>query len=310
MLVLIKIGLVAAAYYFIYGKLFHNSALHIDEFVWNLMNFSLISTNTVFILLVLSAFNWGFEFLKWQTLVYCITKISFNEAAKQTLGALTASLFTPNRIGDYGAKAMYYQRHQRKKIVLLNLIGNTAQMIVTTIFGAIGIIYFTLSYQPDLNYNGLFIGLGVLGFTATFLIWTLKTNGFKKLKKLLYKQLDFLKHISKNSLFKILLFSLVRYLIFSFQFYYLLYLFGIEMNYFEAMAVISSMYLLSSIIPSIFIFDVIIKGGVAIYLFGLIGVPEAIILSIVTLMWILNFVLPSLIGGYHVLKFKLPKTVS
>ena len=309
-LVLIKIGLVVAAFYFIYAKLFHNSDLNFDEFIQNLMNFSSISANTILILLLLSIFNWFFEILKWQTLVDCITEISFNDAAIQTLGALTASLLTPNRIGDYGAKAMYYQALQRKKIVLLNLIGNSAQMAVTTIFGTFGLAYFALRFQPELNYNGLLIGFGVLGFTATFLIWILKTDGLKKQKKSLYKQLDFLKDISKNSIFKIFLFSLVRYLIFSFQFYYLLYLFGIEMNYFEAMTVISSMYLLSSVIPSIFIFDVIIKGGVAIYLFGLIGVPESIILSIVTLMWILNFVLPSVIGSYHVLNFKLPKTVS
>ena len=100
------------------------------------------------------------------------------------------------------------------------------------------------------------------------------------------------------------------FLIFSFQIYYLLLLFGVEINYFAAMATISSMYLLSSIIPSIFIFDLIIKGGVSVYLFGLIGIHEAIILAIVTLMWILNFVLPSVIGSYHVLNFKLPKTVS
>jgi len=99
-------------------------------------------------------------------------------------------------------------------------------------------------------------------------------------------------------------------LIFTFQFYYLLVLFGIDMSYLEAMSAIACMYILSSIIPSIFIFDVIIKGGVAVYLFGLIGVSESIVLSIVTFMWILNFVLPSVIGSYHVLKFKFPKTTS
>lgn len=109
---------------------------------------------------------------------------------------------------------------------------------------------------------------------------------------------------------KVILYSLVRYLTFSFQFYYLLFLFGVEISYFEAMIAISSMYLLSSIIPSIFIFDVVIKGGVAVYVFGLMGVSEVIILSVVTMMWILNFVLPSVIGSYHVLRFKLPKMAS
>ena len=67
------------------------------------------------------------------------------------------------------------------------------------------------------------------------------------------------------------------------------------------------MYLLASIIPSIFIFDVIIKGSIAVYLFSLAGVNELIILSIITLMWGLNFVTPSVFGSYYVLNFNFPK---
>ena len=309
-LVLIKLGLVVAAFYFIYTKLFHNGDLNFGKFVQNLMDFSSISINTILILLFLSIFNWFFEILKWQTLVGCISKISLNEAITQSLGALTASLLTPNRIGDYGAKAMYYQRHLRKKIMLLNLVGNSAQMAITTIFGSLGFIFFTLHFQPELIYNGLLIWLGVIGFLILMLVWSFRAKWLKKQKKSLYKLLSFIKNISKEILFKIILFSLVRYLTFSFQFYYLLLLFWVDLDYLEAMVIISSMYLLSSIIPSIFIFDVVIKGGFALYLFGLIGVSETIVLSIVTLMFILNFVLPSVIGSYHVLTFKLPKTVS
>ena len=309
-LVLIKIGLVVAAFYFIYTKLFLNSELEFEQFIQNLMNFSSISVITVLILVVLSIFNWFFETLKWQTLVSHLTEITLKEANAQTLGALTASLLTPNRIGDYGAKAMYYQAPQRKKIVLLNLIGNSAQMAITTVFGTIGLIYFILRFQPELNYNGIFFGIGMITITAVFLAGILKMELVKQQTKTLYKLIQFIKHLSNRTLAKIAVFSFFRYILFSFQFYILLVLFGIEMNYFDAMSLISSMYLLSSIIPSIFLFDVIIKGGVAIYVFGLIGAPEADILSIVTLMWILNFVLPSIIGSYHVLNFKLPKTVS
>jgi hypothetical protein len=35
-------------------------------------------------------------------------------------------------------------------------------------------------------------------------------------------------------------------------------------------------------------------------------VSELIILSIVTMMWILNFVLPSILGSYFVLSYKYP----
>lgn len=310
LLVLIKLGLVVAAFYFIYTKLFQNTNLDFVEFFQILTNLRALSINTVLVLVLLSIFNWFFEILKWQNLVNCISRISFKEATAQSLGALTASLLTPNRIGDYGAKAMYYHRHLRKKIVFLNLIGNSFQMGITTVFGILGFVYFALLFQPELNYSGLFIWFSVIGIISLTLIWALKSNWLKNQKKSLSKVLGFMKTISKKALFNVAFFSLTRYLIFSFQFYYLLLLFGVELSYLDAMVAISSMYLLASIIPSLFIFDVVIKGGVAVYLFGLIGIPEASVLSIVTLMWILNFVLPSMIGSYHVLNFKLPKTVS
>jgi len=74
------------------------------------------------------------------------------------------------------------------------------------------------------------------------------------------------------------------------------------------MTVITSMYLLASIIPSIFIFDVVIKSSVAVYLFDIVGVNELTTLSIITIMWLLNFVLPSTIGAVFVMTFKLPET--
>jgi hypothetical protein len=86
-------------------------------------------------------------------------------------------------------------------------------------------------------------------------------------------------------------------------------LFGVELGYKNAIIVITSMYLLASIIPSIFIFDVLIKGSIAVYLFSIVGVNELTTLSIVTCMWLLNFVFPSILGSVFVLKFKLPKSI-
>ena len=98
----------------------------------------------------------------------------------------------------------------------------------------------------------------------------------------------------------------MRYVIFSFQFYYLLKIFGVDISYFAAMIVITSMYFLASIIPSISIFDVVVKGSVAVFLFSFIEVNELIVLSTTTIMWLLNFALPSLFGSYYVINFKLP----
>jgi hypothetical protein len=66
------------------------------------------------------------------------------------------------------------------------------------------------------------------------------------------------------------------------------------------------MYFVASSIPSITLFDWAIKGSVAIYIFSFINITEVIVFTIILLMWILNFALPSMVGIFYVLKFKTP----
>jgi hypothetical protein len=305
--VLIKISLVVAAFYVIYQRLLKNSDLAFSDFV----NFS--SKNDLFLLknmlflLVLTIFNWFFEILKWQNLVSSMKKISFKQALEQCLGSLTASLFTPNRIGEYGAKAIYFSGTFRKHILLINLLGNLLQMAVTIVFGVIGLLVFTQTYSIQINTNKLAI-LVLAGLLLFIFIRFIFKKGNLNIKGISIKKVkDFIYYFPKKKLVLGVTYSLIRYLIFSFQFYYVLVLFKVDIGYLDAMTMITTMYLLVSIIPSIFIFDVVIKGGIAVYLFSIIGVNELVSLSVVTIMWILNFVIPSIIGSYYVLYFKFPK---
>lgn len=306
--VLIKLSIVIGAFYFIYQKLVNNDALSFFDFTRFLAKNNVFSPKNIVLLLILSFLNWFFEILKWQVLVNFVKKISFKNALEQSLGALTASLFTPNRIGEYGAKAIYYTSSLRKRILLVNLMSNLLQMSVTTILGVIGLSFYILKYDPEINHYKLarfivyvLIATLLLGFGITKSRFTIKGFSLDKIK-------HFISEFPKNKLVLGFLFSVVRYAIFSFQFYFLLLIFKIDLSYLDAISIITSMYLLASIIPSIFIFDVIIKGGVAVYLFSLTGINELIVLCIITIMWLLNFVLPSLFGSYYVLNFNFPKS--
>jgi hypothetical protein len=305
--VLIKLSIVLGAFYFIYLKLTENENLSFSVFFEFLHKNEVFSDKNIIFLLVLTFFNWFFEIVKWKKLVHSVKVISFKIAFEQSLGSLTASLITPNRIGEYGAKAAYYNSKDRKRILLLNLLGNMMQMSATVIFGCIGLYFFTTEYDLELNYIRFSRFLILIIIIAILTTFGLTQNKFKIKGFPIEKIKQFYRQLPSKTLVIGLLLSIIRYLIFSFQFYYLLLMFGIDVQYSNAMIVMTSMYLLSSIIPSIFIFDVIIKGSVAVYLFGLVGVNEFTILSIVTLMWILNFVLPSLFGSYYVLNFNLLK---
>lgn len=268
----------------------------------NIFNQPLIT----FSVLGFTVINWFFEIFKWKTLVSSVQNISFFQAFKQSTSSLTASLLTPNRIGEYGAKAIYYTTYQRKKVMFLNLIGNLSQMFITVVFGLIGfmILYDQLTFAIDLQIKTIYL------FTILFILIVLIFNQFKKyiLENIISKIIIYFRQIPISDLIKSIQFSLFRYLIFSHQFYFLLMIFGVEMDYFTAIGTICSMYFIASVIPGFVVFDFIVKGSIAISVFGLFDVPEMIILSITTLMWLLNFALPAIIGSYFVFTFELPTT--
>lgn len=306
-LLLIKLSVVVGAFYFIYKKLTQNDELDIHVFLRFLRESNTFSTKTVLFLVFLSLFNWFLETIKWQILVRTIKDISFKNALEQSLGSLTASLLTPNRIGEYGAKAIYYPTKKRKKIVLLNLLANAMQMGTTVLFGSIGLYLLHSKYNLNIDHYKVTRFMVIILLVLLFATFGLKQNKLNIKGFSIERLLQFYATVSSRTTITGVTLSILRYLVFSFQFYYLLQVFGVNVNYYNAMIVITSMYLLASVIPSIFIFDVVIKGSVAVYLFSIVGVNDFTTLSIVTIMWFLNFVLPSIFGSYYVLNFNLPQ---
>lgn len=291
----LKLALVFGAFYVIYLKCFASNSLSWSLFTEVLINSKVLKTASVLILIVMSVLNWCLEIIKWQLLVKSIRSISFFEAFKQSTSSLTASLITPNRIGEYGAKALYYPKSAAKNIVALNLLGNLSQLFWTLIFGSCGLIYLfnTYNFNLPISNNNILVSVLIGLCFCGAIFW-------------IYKKLNFnVNHIktSKSDVFKVILLAAGRYLVFSFQFYIILYFFNIELSYIETLSLISSTYILASIIPAISLFDVVIKGSIAVFLFELVGTNPALILSTVLIMWLLNFAIPAIIGSYFVIRY-------
>ena len=179
-----------------------------------------------------------------------------------------------------------------------------AQMSATVIFGIVGLLMFANIYGLDMPIFRL-ARLGALVIMLfLFSIFAVRQNKYRIKGFSISKVIDFIKSIPSKTKISTLLFSALRYLIFSFQFFALLIIFKIDVSYHNAMIVITTMYLLSSVVPTIFLFDVVVKGSIALYLFDIVGINNLTVLSIITLMWILNFVLPGIIGSFYVLSFR------
>jgi len=292
LVLLIKLLIVVCAFYFIYDQLANNNKLN-----WLLFSEKFNKNKSVLgisFLLLLSVFNRFFEILKWQNLVSTLKPITLFEATNQALSSLTAGLFTPNGIGEYAAKALFFEKSQTKKIIFLNLICNGAQVIVSVLFGIIGLLYLGY-YKWVLIIVGSVTGILIL----LFALKKINMKGFSI--EILLQEIS---KISKYIYYKNNYLAICRYLVLSHQYYFLFLAFDVQLPYFTLMAAIASVYFLASSLPTFQFLDFAVKGSVALYFFGILGVNEWIVVFISTIIWFLNLVLPAVIGSYFVLVFK------
>jgi hypothetical protein len=297
LVLLIKVLIVAGAFYFIYKQLANNDKLDWQKFIVLFQKKQ--SITGIAFLLLLSVLNRFFEILKWQNLVAFIHKITLGEATKQVLGALTAGLFTPNGVGEYAGKALFFEKKETKKVIFLNLICNGIQMILTVIFGLFGLLYFNAQYHViSIKTVALIFGMVLLLFIILFSAKKITIKGYS-IEKLIHKINEIPKPIHQKNIFL----GICRYLVFSHQYYFLFLAFDVDLPYFSLIATISSVYFLASSLPTFQFLDFAVKGSVAVYFFGILGVNEWIVIFISTLMWFLNVVLPVVIGTYYVLNF-------
>lgn len=297
---LIKLSIVFGAGFFIYQRLRTNELWQSEVLFEQLETLFYSNWKSLFLLFTMSFINWFFEILKWQTLVKSVQNISFYKALSQSLSSHTLSLITPFKVGEYGGKALYFPKNLRKKVLVLNLIGNLAQLLVTLLVGLVGLYYFFTHFNVTINPHKI----RRIGYVVAFII--LAFFSVQKMKKSAYyrRAILFYSKLEWTIKFKTLFYSLVRYLVFSHQFYLLLHIFNTGIPYPTAMMLIFSMYFIATMLPVISLFDFVIKGSIAIYLFSFVQVNELTIVLISTLLWFLNFALPALVGSYFVLIFK------
>jgi len=293
LLFVLKLAVVFAAFYFIYNQISNNSKLDWSKFQSLVLDKTTFST--LFIVLLFSFANRYLEILKWKNLVMVIQGISTNEASKQVLGALTLAIFTPNGLGEYAGKALFYKKEQAKTIVFLNLICNGIQMFYTVFFGLFALLF--LGYW---KWFFILLLIFLLFFIVLFVSKKITIKGYS-IEKLVTKINQIPRYIhKKNSIL-----ALLRYFVFSHQYYILFLIFEVNLPYLTLISTIFVVYFLASSLPSFQFLDFAVKGSVAVFFFGKLGINEWIVVFISTLMWFLNVVLPVVIGSFYVLKFRL-----
>lgn len=286
-----------------------------------------------FLILLLAAFiliplNLSIEARKWRFLIGKFEYVSFFKAFKAVFSGVTVSVFTPNRVGEYFGRVFILKNLHPMKGVLITFVGSMGQLMATIIAGAFGILFFLPKLINIFVFPNHLIFLGVV--LATLLILTLLFVLFLNfsllpafIRKMIPGRLEKIdkytgvfEHYNSSDLFHVLLLSMLRYLVFTVQFILLLLAFGIKMPVLHYFVVIPVIFFVMTVIPTIALSELGIRGSVALYLISLYlnettGVYDLSALGIIaasTLLWLFNLAIPAITGTFFVFNLRFIRT--
>jgi len=268
--------------------------------------------------LILVPLNWGLESKKWLSLLKAFYKPSYFQTYKAVLAGITVSLITPNRVGEYGGRVVFLPDGFRWHGTVSTLVGSFAQLIALLTFGLLAFLGLTIGhFELDHLIIGVYFMLSILLICLLFLIYFNLPFLVKTVKKIPYwnkwkKYFDPLKAIRKfpaKRLRTALGFASLRYLVYFFQYFLLANYFGIQIGLIDSFLVIGTIFLVQTSIPLPPIWSLLVRGQAALYFWGLFEASPIAILASTFALWVINLILPALIGLVLLLFTNIPKTM-
>jgi len=248
------------------------------------------------VLFILAFVNWGLEAQKWKVLVREIECISFFTSYKAVLLGLGISLTIPRSIGEVLGRLWSLKTKGREAVIGALLISRGFQLSTTLLGGFVSIAYFlSTETLPPMITNvaivaiSVFIGLVIIILAALY--FSKKENKFTKYIKTL-------RMYSIHQLLYVWSIAFLRFCIYASQYYLVLNTLTSKTGV-VLFAGILLVYLVKSVIPSIqALGDEFVRQSSAILVFSLIGISQEAVIVSSAFIWLLNLLLPSIIGVF------------
>lgn len=303
-----------AALAFLYFKVFRNQSSQ-DVFEFYQIHISSVTVLLILITLLLMLVNWALEAQKWRLILSRSYKLTFLQSLKAIFSGNTTGIFTPNRLGAFIGRVLHLPEGYRAEGTVTTWVGNAAQFVATLLFGSIGAFCYyvndTFQWNFDTNFSlirssffyvSLLVALGaVFGyFLSGYVVkWISQIN-------FLSKFLDNLEQVNSFSFSQLTLYltlSIVRYLVFILQFFTLFKAFNIILPFFDVFVYVGVLYLAIAFLPTLF-GKLGVRESVLIVLLAHLPYSELQIISASFTLWLINTILPALIGSFLILNLK------
>ena len=304
--IIIKIVIVFFSFYFIYHQLVENKSF--EELDISVLKDTVKKNKVYLVGVILMMFlNWLVEALKWRYMISKIENISIMTAYRAVFTGITVSTFTPNRIGEYGGRVFCLEKGDRIKAVFITVLCSMSQLLVTILYGSISLFILF----DEILIDKTFLSVSLLILLNLFLLFSyfnishiVNFLGKFKLIKSFKKYFEVLVMYNYKDLIIAFIYSNTRYFIFSLQFIILLHVFGINISFMDAILSVMLIFFFITITPTITIAEIGVRGSVAIFVLGLFSSNDIAILSSTTLLWLINLIIPAIIGSFFIFSLK------
>jgi hypothetical protein len=275
----------------IYNKVAHNENL--NQYSADIkIQFEKVTYFEWAVLLLLFLGNYLMEAIKWQNLLASWSPISIFKSYKSVLIGQAFAFFTPARSGDYVGRILLLPPGTKIKGAAQLAWSSYAQLIITISIGSIA-LFFNLPFFPWIKWFmplGLIAALFVYFHPGQFKGWLNKINKLQIENKLKLNLLGL---------------SFLKYMIFVLQYTWAVKMLNITIAPIDLWIALGVLFLLLSIIPSISLTDLVIRGQIIVVLLEPYYNNSLMLICLSTIIWAVNFLLPAIIGAFLLINFRI-----
>ena len=247
-----------------------------------------INTELALLFIGFMPLNWFIEWLKWRAIISS-KDINTSTRWHSFLSGIVSSVLTPAYAGNFIGRMFYFEKKDRKEIILNTLVGNISQFIISI---GLGLIALGILYANEISLIEFLLMILLLGLVTA--LYFFGDRFVSKIPFKFFQELDLIL-VSKTLRAKLLGLSLLRYSIFIVQFFIALMVFqaAYDLNLFLWIAL---MYGTITVAPSLFFGKIIVRETLALTILGLAGLAGPIILLAAFSTWLINQMVPVLIA--------------
>ncbi|MDD3637441.1 MAG: lysylphosphatidylglycerol synthase domain-containing protein [Bacteroidales bacterium] len=277
----------------------------------------------ILLAIILMPVNLFLETVKWKFQIRKLEKVKLNKAFTAVLSGISVSMFMPNRVGDYLGRVFILEKASHIKGVLLTMIGSLAQLLVTLVIGGVALLFFLpmtdyFSANNQWLYSAVLVLILVLLSAGVFiyfninLLYVIVKSLFPSKSKVILPYIEVFNYFTHKQLAYILGLSVLRYGVFSLQFILFLWAFELPLTYSEAIMLVGVSYLFITLIPTVALSELGVRGSVSIFLFSIWLQSQQLVFdgfevgvfAASSAVWLVNIVVPALLGVFFVYRLK------